>query len=374
MSRGSEPAAPTKTGMFVRVTEHDERFDRDWEGYVARHPKGTLFHTLIWRDAVREAFGHQGRYLSAWRGGDLVGVFPLMLVRSRLAGRILVSVPYGVYGGTLADDDDAHTALLEAAQQLAEQLRCQWIDIRSIEPQWPQLPVVHRYVTFRKQLPDDPARVLSELPRKARAAARHGRDRHRLEAVFDDSQLGVVWSLYSKSMRRLASPNYPLRFFTGLMERTVPAGGPPDDAQGRQRPGHLVQVIYYQGRPIAGLLSFTYRATLMPYFAGCDERYERVYPNNYLYLTIMERGVELGCRTFDFGRSRLDNTGAYNFKRFQGFEPTPLHYQYYVPRGGRVPDLHPGSRRIELAQRVWSRLPLAVTRPLGAWLAKSIPG
>ncbi len=223
---GSEPPAPTKTDMSLRVTEHDERYDRDWEGYVARHPAGTLFHTLTWRDAVREAFGHKGRYLSAWRGGDLAGVFPLMLVRSRLAGRMLVSVPYGVYGGTLADDDDAHTALLEAAQQLAEQLRCQWIDIRSIEPQWPQLPVVRRYVTFRKQLPDDPARVLSELPRKARAAARHARDRHRLEAVFDDSQLGVVWSLYSKSMRRLASPNYPLRFFTALMERTVPTGPP----------------------------------------------------------------------------------------------------------------------------------------------------
>jgi len=84
--------------------------------------------------------------------------------------------------------------------------------------------------------------------------------------------------------------------------------------------------------------------------------------------------VKLGCRTFDFGRSRVDNTGAYNFKRFQGFEPTPLHYQYYVPRGGRVPDLNPGNRKLELAQRVWARLPLAVTRPLGAWLAKSIPG
>jgi len=273
---GSEFAAPTKTGMPVRVTEHDERFDRAWEGYIARHPKGTLFHTLVWRDAVQEAFGHQSRYLSAWRGEVLVGVFPLMLVKSRLAGRILVSVPYGVYGGTLADDDDAHTALLEAAQQLAERLRCQWIDIRSIEPQWPQLPTVRRYVTFRKQLPGDPALVLTELPRKARAAARHARDRHRLEAVFDDSQIDIVWSLYTKSMRRLASPNYPLRFFTLLMEQTASAGCPSNDAERGDRPGHLVQVIYYRGRPIAGLLSFTYRDTLMPYFAGCDERYEKV--------------------------------------------------------------------------------------------------
>ena len=99
-----------------------------------------------------------------------------------------------------------------------------------------------------------------------------------------------------------------------------------------------------------------------------------MHPNNFLYLTAMERGVQIGCREFDFGRSRVDNAGPYNFKRYQGFEPTPLQYQYYVPRGGRMPDLHPGNRKLDMARRLWPRLPLSVTRPLGAWLAKSIPG
>ena len=88
----------------------------------------------------------------------------------------------------------------------------------------------------------------------------------------------------------------------------------------------------------------------------------------------MERGVRIGCREFDFGRSRVDNAGPYNFKRYQGFEPTPLQYQYYVPQGGRTPDLHPGNRKLDMARRLWPKLPLSVTRPLGAWLAKSIPG
>ena len=360
--------------MSIHITEHNERYDASWDDYVARHPQGTLFHTLSWRDAVRDVFGHRSCYLTAWRDEELAGVFPLMMVESRLAGRIIVSVPYAVYGGSLADDEEAHCALLAYAQKLADRLRCQWIDIRSMEPQWPELPVVRRYVTFRKQLPDEASDVFGTLPRKARAAARQARERYSLEAVFDDAQLDTVWSLYSQSMRRVASINYPLAFFRLLMERTASVASCSDNLARGEQPGHLVQIIRYQGRPIAGLLSFLYRDTLMPYFAGCDERYEKCHPNNYLYLTAMERGVELGCCRFDFGRSRIDNTGAYNFKRFQGFEPTPLHYQYYVPQGGRVPDLHPGNRKIDLAQRVWTKLPLAVTRPVGAWLAKSIPG
>jgi len=361
-------------GMSVYVREVDQACGQAWENYAARHPKGTLFHTLVWGDAVQEAFGHESLHLTARRGETLAGIFPLMRVRSRLAGTVLVSVPYGVYGGTLADDDEAHTALLDHAQRLADRLRAQWIDIRSIEPQWPHLPVVRRYVTFRKRLPDDPGQVLSELPRKARAAARQARDRYGLQVSFDDAHLETVWSLYSQSMRRVASPNYPLDFFRLLIERTAEGTEGRAGDSDRPRPGHLVQLVSYRGRPIAGLISFIYRDTLMPYFAGCDERFEKVHPNNFLYLSAMERGVQIGCREFDFGRSRVDNAGPYNFKRYQGFEPTPLQYQYYVPRGGRMPNLHPGNRKLDMARRLWPKLPLSLTRPLGAWLAKSIPG
>lgn len=360
--------------MSVVIKEVNQASQQAWERYVSTHPQGTLFHTLTWRDAVQETFGHDSLYLSAWRDETLVGVFPLMRVRSRLAGTVLVSVPYGVYGGTLADDDEAHTALLDRAQHLADRWQAQWIDIRSMEPQWPHLPVVRRYVTFRKHLPDDPGQVLKELPRKARAAARQARERYKLQVSFDDAHLDTVWSLYSQSMRRVASPNYPHKFFRLLIERTVEGTDDRTLDADSHREGHLVQLISYRGRPIAGLISFIYRDTLMPYFAGCDERFEKVHPNNFLYLTAMEHGIRIGCQEFDFGRTRIDNVGPYNFKRFQGFEPTPLHYQYYVPTGGRVPDLHPGNRKLDVARRLWPKLPLSVTRPLGAWLAKSIPG
>ncbi len=366
--------------MSVEVAELKERSGRGltepaetaWSSYVQTHPAATFFHTLTWRDAVTAAFGHESRYLLAFRESRVAGVFPLTRVSSRLAGTILVSVPYAVYGGTLADDREVHRALLVYAQELADRLKAQWLDIRSREPQWPELPVVRRYVTFRKALPADPADVLSSLPRKARAAARQARERYRLTVEFDDRHLGAVWRLYSQNMRRLASPNYPARFFEALIERTSSPGTEKLGPGGQPR--HLVQLILRQNRPIAGLVSFIHRGVLMPYFSGCDARFEKYHPNNFMYLTAMEEGVRLGCREFDFGRTRIDNEGPYNFKRFQGFEPTPLHYQYYVPDGGCAPNLNPGNPKLQLARRLWPRLPLAVTRPLGAWLTKSIPG
>lgn len=362
------------TSSEIKVRRLKPEAEPLWEQYVAGHPQGTLFHRLVWRDAVSQSFGHESQYLTAWRGDRLVGVFPLMRVDSHLAGVILVSVPYGVYGGTLADDEEVHQALLEKAQRNASRQRVQWIDIRSVEPAWKDLPVVRRYVTFRKHLPTNPEEVLGGLPRKARAAARQARERFGLTARFDDGDLPQVWSLYSQSMRRLGSLNYPPEFFDLLMDKTITGLDTRAQDPRARRPGHLVQLVFKGGQSIAGLMSLIYGETLMPYFSGVDERYEYCHPSNFLYLSLMEKSVELGCRSFDFGRSRIDNSGSYNFKRYQGFEPMPLHYQYYVPRGGRVPDLQPGNSKLRLARRIWPRLPLAVTRPLGAWLARSIPG
>lgn len=356
--------------MSVVVRELQREDEAAWASYIASHPQGTFFHSLTWRDAVQDAFGHESRYLTAWRDEQLVGVFPLACVSSRIAGTILVSVPYAVYGGSLADDAEAHAELLDEVKRIAHDVKAQWVDIRSQQVQWPDLPVVKRYVTFQKALPDDPDAVLGQLPRKARAAARQAREKFELTADFDPSRLREVWRLYSLSMRRLASPNYPARFFQALIDRTEHASYP----RSADGVGHVVQLVLRQGQPIAGLISFLHRGTMIPYFSGCDDRYQMYHPNNFLYLSAMEEGVRLGARSFDFGRTRIDNEGPYNFKRFQGFEPTPLNYQYYVPSGGKAPDLHPGNPRLSLARRIWPRLPLAVTRPLGAWIAKSIPG
>jgi len=112
----------------------------------------------------------------------------------------------------------------------------------------------------------------------------------------------------------------------------------------------------------------------MPYFVGSDERYHDHNVNNLLYLTAMEHAVRAGCNLYDFGRSRVDNAGACAFKRHHGFDAELLEYQTYVPGGATAPDLSAASARFRWARRCWPRLPLALTRPLGAHLARHLPG
>ncbi len=340
---------------LLSVNQHAE-----WNRYVENHAQGTIFHTLGWRDAVRQVFHHEDLYLTAMRRGAIVGALPLFLVKSRLAGRMLVSVPYGVGGGILAQDAEACSALFGVAQKMAEARKCRAIDLRSEQASILGIPTIDRYVGFRREMPEDPRDVLSWLPRKARAAARNARNKFQLTISFGDEHLETVWRLYTLSMRRLASLAYPFAFFEKLIAYT------PNQ--------HLVSLVRWNGCPIAGLVSFLFRDRVLPYFIGTTDDARRCSAANFIYLTAMERGVSDGYRVFDFGRTRRDNAGSFDFKRFNGFSPEPLGYQMYTLPGHSPPDLSPTNPKFRAVRSVWPHLPLCVTTTISACVAKHVTG
>lgn len=331
-----------------------------WEAYVASHPSATVFHRMAWSQAVVEAYGHRPMHVVAWAGGRLAGLLPLMEVSSAFVGRVLVSVPYATYGGILADSPDIAVAMLEFAQGVCEQRGDRYIELRHRDPVALDLPVMDRYDTFRKQLPDRAEDVLPSLPRKTRSAARKGRAMLGEDAVaIGPEWLDTVYRLYSITLRRLGSPNYRRSFFDALQRRYG------DDC--------VVLVVRDGRRPVAGVVSFVFRDEIVPYFSGSTGDGMRKKANNVMYVSLMEYAIDRGLRWFDFNRTRRDNKGPYDFKRYHGFEPTPLHYQIWLSRSGKMPNLTPSNGKFAFAGHVWRRLPLWLTRRAGGQITKWIP-
>src|SRR5512143_4057516 len=65
-----------------------------WDAYVNAHPDATFFHRAGWKRVIEQAFGHRTHFLLAERGGETVGVLPLVEIRSRLFGHSLGSLPF----------------------------------------------------------------------------------------------------------------------------------------------------------------------------------------------------------------------------------------------------------------------------------------
>ena len=83
----------------------------DWDDYVLGHAQGSPFHLRAWKACIEETYGFQPLYIEVRHGAVITGVLPLFLVKNLLMGKVLISTPYAVYGGALADNSHANRLL-----------------------------------------------------------------------------------------------------------------------------------------------------------------------------------------------------------------------------------------------------------------------
>jgi FemAB-related protein (PEP-CTERM system-associated) len=347
-------APPTNVGEEVRVREF-QLTDRDaWNAFVRTHPDGTFFHLAEWQYVLKRSFGHASHYLLAESAqGAIRGVLPLARVKSRLFGDALVSTPFCVYGGIVAADDAAQVALTRHACVLARRLGVDYLEMRNRRRQHPDWPVKDLYVTFRKPIDPDAEKNMLGIPRKQRAMVRKGlKEELRVEI---DRQVDRHYDIYTESLRNLGTPPFSRNYLRVLSE----VFGDQFD----------IVTILKGERPVASVLNFYFRDEVLPYYGGGTSEARAVAGNDFMYWSVMERARGKGCRTFDYGRSKRD-TGAFDFKCNWGFEPEPLHYEYFLVRRDEMPNLSPSNPKYGAAIGLWRRLPLRVTQWLGPPIAR----
>jgi FemAB-related protein (PEP-CTERM system-associated) len=327
-----------------------------WDSYVEKTPAATFFHRAGWRSVIEDSFSHHTYYVYVERGGAITGVLPLVHLKSRLFGNALISIPFGVYGGPVADDATAHDLLDAHALELANRLDVDYVEYRSREPSRPDWHCRDDlYFTFRRPIEADPEKNLKAIPRKQRAVVRQSLEKG-LDASLEDTADGV-YGVYAQSVRNLGTPVFAKRYFRNLKQVFG------KDCE--------LLMIRKDGRPVSGVLSFYFRDEVLPYYGGGTPDARKLGANDLMYWDLMRRAGEAGYRVFDFGRSKA-GTGAFSFKKNWGFVPVPLHYEYRLRRIESVPDHNPLNPKYRLMIAAWKRLPLPLANTLGPFIVRNL--
>lgn len=349
----------TSTESAILVRELLPGEDARWDAYVREHGDGTFFHLSGWRKVVEDTFKHEPVYLVAETRGEWRGVLPLFRVKSPFTGNNLISVPYAVYGGPLADADETTKALVNEAQVQGRRKSVDYIELRAMHEVDPDVPASDLYVTFRQDLPVDPQEVMPKLPKKARAEVRRARDKFELRCEVSQD-LTSFYRLFVDNKQRLGSPSLPFRWFRSLREEF-----------GSRLVLHMVREP--DDTPIAAVISFVMNDVVYAYYSGSLHTRNKTGVNNFIYYSIMEWASENGYRLFDFGRSR-QGSGPADFKKNMGFAAEPLHYQYWmISTTAQMPEFNPSNPKLALPRRIWSHLPPLVARGLSGPLSRYLP-
>lgn len=330
----------------------------EWDTYVRNSPNANFFHLSGWKNVLAGTYGYKPYYIYAEENKQIRGILPLFIMKNLSFKKIAVSVPFGVYGGICADNDTAGKLLLDKAKQITKEENAQYLELKNTADNGNGLLTKDLYVTFIKELPEDKTMCLKDQPRKTRAASRKAIDSG-LKEEIGIHLLKECYDIYAVSVRNLGSPVVPFGFFKRIADEF--------------KDMTTVLSVKLGKKTIASVLVFLYKDTVMPYYGGSLSGFSRFQPNNFMYLRLMEHGVDLGYRFFDFGRSKKE-TGSYKFKVLQGFSPTPLYYQYFLNTAKEIPNVSPANPKYSIAIEIWKKTPLFLTKIAGPALVKHIGG
>jgi FemAB-related protein (PEP-CTERM system-associated) len=343
-------------------------FDPRWDEYVFSRPAATFFHRLKWREILADSFGHEPFYLYAQTNGEIIGILPLFLVKSRLFGKSLISIPLGVYGGPVADTHAAEEMLLQEALKVGAACGARYVEIRgnphrSLDSALPRVGDVQRwvekdlYVTFIGAIDADDGVNFTRVPRKRRNKIRLG-VKNGLRAVIDNNRLPEFYHVYARSVRNLGTPVWSYSYFERLVTQF--------------REHCKVLLVEHGNRVVAAAMAFFHKTQLLAYYCGGLREFFPLAINDFMYWELMSFGATNGFQIFDFGRSKRA-TGSYDFKQHWGFEPRRLSYWCYPLNGQALPDTSSLNPRLQWAIQIWRHLPHRLTIGIGPHIARHIP-
>ena len=95
------------------------------------------------------------------------------------------------------------------------------------------------------------------------------------------------------------------------------------------------------------------------------------YAGEFLYWSVIQRGIQKGLKTFDLGRS-LVGSGNEIFRMKWSPRKQLLAYWYWLAPGHELPSLNQKNPKFQLVIAIWKRLPAFIVRAIGPYLIRGL--
>ena len=332
--------------------------DAAWDAYVGSHPGRSAYHYAGWPRLIARAFGHEAILLAATRSDAVVGILPLIAMRSLVFGRFVVSLPYLNEGGVLADDERVEAALVDVAIDIARTQGADYLELRHLRRHDERLTERRHKVGMSLSLHDSADGQWQALDRKLRNQVRKA-EKSGVTIVSGGAELiAAFYGVFARNMRDLGTPVFGVKLF--------------EEALGAFPERTRVFCAHHRDASVAASIAHWRGDSIEVIWASALRESNRVSANVLMYWHMLQFAIEHGCSRFEFGRC-TPGEGPYQFKRQWGAEPRPLVWEYWNARPSVDIDKTPRNPKYRAAVALWQRLPLGVTTFVGPRLVRGIP-
>ena len=329
--------------MAARLV-HDPIENPRWRELLARHPAASIFHSPGWLNALRQTYGYEPFVVTTSEAAIDNG-----LVACRVKGwtsERVVSLPFSDHCDPLVNDAAEFSEGLAFLLDHARIAGAASVELRPSArfghvPGAAGMEPAASYCFHHVDLSQSETELFSRFHHSStqRAVRRAEREGLVYEAGTSERQLDAFYRLLRMTRRRHGIPPQPLSWFRNLLANLG------DQA--------LIHLARKDDRPIAGLVSLSFKNTVYYKYGGSDAAQHRLGGMPFLFWQLIKEARRRGFEVLDLGRSDVDQAGLIAFKDHLGAERSALTYY----RHPRQPDTARSEWMTRAARGTFSHLP-----------------
>lgn len=283
-----------------------------------------------------------------------------MLVRSKITGNRLVSLPFSDFCEPLLSSIDESEKIKEAVFNYCDEQNLKFIEFRSSETKFPFETELFRtdlrHILFLNKTEDDLYKLFSEnTKRNIKAAGKEG-----VKISVDNTSEGIkkFYELQCITRRKHGLPPQPYKFFKSIFENIISKG--------------LGEIIfaYNNSKPVTALIFFITGEKVLYKFGASSENDLPRGTNHLLMWEAIKKYNQRGFKQFDFGRTETEHEGLRRFKLGFGAEERIIYTTRYDTKTKSF--VSSDSKTTGIHNKIFQRLPIKILKIIGDSLYKHI--
>ncbi|MBI5471786.1 MAG: peptidoglycan bridge formation glycyltransferase FemA/FemB family protein [Ignavibacteriae bacterium] len=303
--------------MSYHIHIVDPCTSEEWREFVATHPQAGIFHHPAWITLLRETYGYPMFAVCAMRNGKIRGGIPFADVHSPLTGYRWISLPFSDACPPLLVDDDQQTAAV-LFNFLRSQLSIATPRIEIHSNVHAQSSLYHEKKFFQHvlDLRNSPETLFRSFDRRTTQRSINIAEKNAVvvRECVSKEEFDAFYDLQVMTRKRLGVPVQPRTLFNGIWDRLI-------------KPGlGFALVSWKDTTPIAGGVFLAFNNTLVCKYSASDVAYKALQPSHAFIWAGIQKGIERGYASLDFGRSENCNLGLRRFKKNWGAVEHELNY------------------------------------------------
>jgi len=333
----------------------------EWNKALLGYRAATVFHTAQWARVLAEAYGYRPHYALFKEGESVVGMLPIMEVRSVWTGQRGVCLPFSDECAPLITDGVMVHDLLPPILELGKSHRWDYLELRGGTPEGMWVETGH-FVTHDLELESSEELQLRKLRDSTRRNIQKAdREGVKVQHLYSLDAMDIFYSLHCRTRRRHGLPPQPRRFFHLIHEHLIkPEFG-------------FISLARFENRWISGSVFLRFGSHAVYKFGASDPKFQHLRANNLVMWESICRLQKDRISRLSLGRSERSDEGLLQFKRgWGGREVRLAYYRMGLVKRPVRNNAQEARTSSSLSQKVMQRLPISMLRILGTFLYRHI--